>query len=158
MFFALRNIVLIRTDHWKLLWGTKNGYSVASLWKLPCGTFISKCLLCAKPISFTLNVPNFISHMLFKKKRCLSPPPIVFTPFGITYTDRPIDDLGHPNKEETMIMGETQTTPQKAQIYILSLMLRTLNAFHSNLKLSTESFADSHLKGWFILRHRLEVF
>ncbi len=44
---------------------------------------------------------------------------MVFTHFGITYTDRPIDELDHPNKEETMVMGVTQTTPQKAQIYII---------------------------------------
>lgn len=81
---------------------------------------------------------------------------MVFTHFGITYIDRPIEDLGHPNKEETMIYDHTL---QGSKIHhIPFLILRTLNAFLSNLELSTESFGDSHLKGWFILRHWLEVF
>jgi len=33
MFFKLRKKVILRTDHWKVLWGTKNGSSMASLSK-----------------------------------------------------------------------------------------------------------------------------
>ncbi len=42
MFFTLRKMVLLRTVHWKVLWGTKIGSSMASLWKPPFGTFIFK--------------------------------------------------------------------------------------------------------------------
>ncbi len=35
-------MVLLRTVHWKVLWGTKTGSSMALLWKPPFGSFIFK--------------------------------------------------------------------------------------------------------------------
>ncbi len=54
-----KKIVLLRTAHWNILWGTKTGCSMASLWKPPFGTFYFL-------LQFKINV-SILKHNLFRR-------------------------------------------------------------------------------------------
>ncbi len=53
-----KKMALLRTDHWKVLWGTQNSSSMALLWKPPFGVKLKlKCIisvvLCSTSIFFS---------------------------------------------------------------------------------------------------------